>query len=184
MLRLLINAIRGLRDRIHANRDPIGFARSLGVRVGSNVRFYGISRGMFGSEPWLIKIGNNVFITAGVNFVTHDGGSLILRKEVPDLEWSAPITIGNDVYIGVQSLILPGVRIGNRCVVGARSVVTKDIPDNSVAVGAPARPICTTDQYLDKMQRKSLRVGHLYGAEKDSALRRIFAEKGWFDEGQ
>lgn len=184
MLRILKHGWRSFRDRIYGSRDPVGFARSLGVRVGNNVRFYGISRSMFGSEPWMIKIGNDVYITAGVNFVTHDGGSLILRKEVPDLEWSAPITIGNDVYIGVQTLILPGVRIGNRCVIGARSVVSRDVPDNSVVVGAPARPICTTDEYLEKMQRKSLKLGHLHGTEKDAVLRRLFAEQGWFDDGQ
>jgi acetyltransferase-like isoleucine patch superfamily enzyme len=184
MLRMINSMWRGFQDRLYGSRNPVGFARSIGVRVGNNVRFYGISRAMFGSEPWMIKIGNDVYITAGVTFITHDGGSLILRKEIADLEWSAPITIGNDVYIGVQSLIMPGVRIGNRCVIGARSVVTKDVQDNSVVVGAPARVICTTDQYLEKMQNKSLRLGHLHGAEKDAALRKILAEQGWFDEGQ
>lgn len=183
MLRTLIGVWRALRDRIHSGRDPVGFARSLGVRVGKNVRFYGISRGMFGSEPWMIKIGNDVYITAGVTFVTHDGGTLILRKEVSDLEWSAPISIGNDVYIGIQSIILPGVQVGNRCIIGASSVVTRDVPDNSVVAGIPARIICTTDEYLSKMQQKSQKLGHLHGAEKDAALRKLFAAQGWFDNG-
>lgn len=172
---------RAISDRIHAARDPIGFARSLGVRVGSGVKFYGISRSMFGSEPWMIKIGNNVYITAGTDFVTHDGGTLILRKEVNDLEWSAPIEIGNDVYIGIRCIILPGVKVGNRCIIGAGSVVNRSIPDNSVHAGVPARHICTTDEYLRKMQEKSLRCGHLSGAEKDAELRRIYGTKGWFE---
>jgi acetyltransferase-like isoleucine patch superfamily enzyme len=168
---------------MYAARDPVGFARSLGVRIGRGVHFYGVSRGVFGSEPWMIKIGDDVHITAGVTFVTHDGGTLILRKEIHDLEWSAPITIGNDVYIGIQSIILAGVTIGDRCIVGAGSVVSKDVPDNSVFAGVPARHICTTDEYLSKMQAKSLKLGHLRGAEKDGELRKLFAAKGWFDAG-
>jgi acetyltransferase-like isoleucine patch superfamily enzyme len=68
---------------------------------------------MFSTEPWLISIGNNVYITSGCQFVTHDGDTLILRKEVPDLEFTAPISNGDDVYIGLNTTILPGVHIGN-----------------------------------------------------------------------
>lgn len=173
--------VRRIRDRLWAARDPVGFARSLGVRVGSGVRFYGISRSMFGSEPWMIKIGNNVHITAGTDFITHDGGTLILRQEVPDLEWSAPIEIGNDVYIGVRCIILPGVKIGDRSIIGAGSVVSRSVPPNCVYAGVPARHICTTDEYLAKLKAKSLKCGHLKGAEKDAELRRIYSSLGWFD---
>jgi acetyltransferase-like isoleucine patch superfamily enzyme len=142
--------------------------------MGKNVHFYGMSLGMFGTEPWLITIGDNVHITSGCAFITHDGGTLILRNEVPDLEWTAPICVGNDVYIGVRSLILPGVTIGNRCIIGAGSVVTKSIPDNSVAAGVPARVIKSTDEYLENMKRKSLKCGHLKGEEKAKVLKKIF----------
>lgn len=89
------NLLRAVNDRIRANRDPIGFARSLGVDVADEVRLYGISRGMFGSEPWMIRIHEKVFITAGMTFVTHGGGPLNLRDEVPTLTWSAPICFEN-----------------------------------------------------------------------------------------
>jgi acetyltransferase-like isoleucine patch superfamily enzyme len=107
-------------------------------------------------------------------FVTHDGGTLILRKEVPDLEWTAPITVGNDVYIGFRTMIMPGVNIGSRVIIGAGSIVTKDIPDNSVAAGVPARVIKTVDEYLEQMKKKSLKCGHLQGLEKETVLKRIF----------
>jgi acetyltransferase-like isoleucine patch superfamily enzyme len=162
------------RERLHINLDPIGYARSLGVRVGENVHFYGMSLGMFCTEPWLIRIGNNVYITNGVMFLTHDGGTLIFRKEVPDLEWTAPIVIGNDVYIGYRAIILPGVSIGNCCVIGAGSVVSKSIPDNSVAAGSPARVIRSTDEYLARLKTKSLKCGHLKDKEKEMVLKRIF----------
>ncbi|MEH1166203.1 acyltransferase [Micromonospora sp. CPCC 205539] len=163
-----------LRDRRAAARDPEGFARSLGVDLRGRVRFYGVDRAMFGSEPWLVSLGDNVYVTAGVQFVTHDGGTLILRKEVPDLEWTAPIVVGNDVYLGVRTTILPGVTIGNRCVIGAGSVVARDIPDNSVAAGVPARVVRTTDDYLARMQARSLRCGHLPAAEKAAVIRQIY----------
>lgn len=161
-------------DRYLGYKDPIAFARSLGVRINGNVRFYGINRAMFGSEPWLISIGDNVFITAGVTFVTHDGGTLVLRRDDPTLEWTAPISIGNDVYIGVGSLLLPGVTIGDRVVVGARSVVTKDVPSGNVVAGNPARIIKTMDEYSEQMRRKSLGLGHLGSSEKAAQLKKLF----------
>jgi acetyltransferase-like isoleucine patch superfamily enzyme len=167
-IQAILNKCRYINREIHAKFDPIGYARSIGVTLGDNVNFYGMTSSMFGTEPWLITIGSNVYITNGCSFVTHDGGTLILRKEVPDLEWTAPITIGNDVYIGIRSIILPGV------IIGAGSVVSKDIPDNSVAAGAPARVIKTVDEYLEHMKNKSLKCGHLRGLEKEAVLKRHF----------
>ena len=60
------------------------------------------------------------------------------------------MSIGNDVFIGAETVVLPGVRIGSRVVIGANSTVTHDIPDNSVAVGCPARVVSTLDEYLTK----------------------------------
>jgi acetyltransferase-like isoleucine patch superfamily enzyme len=159
---------------IHAKLDPHGYARSIGVRLGHNVNFYGMKPGMFSTEPWLITIGNNVYITNGCLFITHDGGTLILRKEVPDLELTAPITVGNDVYIGLNTTIMPGVSIGNRVIIGAGSIVTKDIPDNSVAAGIPARVIKTVDDYLEQARKKSLHLGHLSGKVKEKELKKHF----------
>lgn len=173
-IRRIINILKYIRREVHAKLNPLGYARSIGVTFGDNVYFYGMKSSMFGTEPWLITIGSNVHITADCAFVTHDGGTLILRKEVPDLEWTAPISVGNDVYMGVRTLIMPGVTIGNRVVIGAGSIVTRDIPDNSVAVGAPARVIKTTDEYLVQLKTKSLKCGHLRGLEKEAVLKKHF----------
>jgi acetyltransferase-like isoleucine patch superfamily enzyme len=161
-----------------ALRDPEAFVRSLGVNLTGRVRFYGVNRAMFGSEPWLITIGDNVYVTSGVQFVTHDGGTLILRKEHPELDWTAPITIGDDVYIGMRSMILAGVTIGDRCVIGAGSIVTRDIPDNTVAAGVPARVLRSTDEYLERLRAKSLGIGHLPVQAKHEAIRRIYGVPG------
>ena len=97
---------------------------------------------------------------------------------IPDLEITKPITIGNDVYLGNNVLVLPGVHIGNNVVVGAGAIVTRDIPDNSVAVGIPARLIKTPDEYLAKIEKESLHLGHLKGEEKDQALMKHFKYQG------
>lgn len=108
----------------------------------------------FGSEPYLIKIGDNVRITNGVRFVTHDGGLWVLRNlDMIDSSVGkfGPISVGNNTHIGWNAIIMPGVVIGENCIIGCGSVVTKSIPDNSVAVGVPARVIETIDEYYKKV---------------------------------
>lgn len=168
----VLRALQFIPDRIHAKLSPTAFARRKGVRLGKGVRFYGMPN--LGTEPWLITLGNNVHVTKGVEFITHDGAVLILRKDVPDLEITKPIAVGNDVYIGVNSIILPGVTIGNRCIIAAGSVVTRDVPDNSVVAGVPARVIKTVDVYQAKAMKESLHLGNLSARQKERALRDHF----------
>lgn len=156
--------------------NPIKTSRRMGVKIGDKCVIYGNNPNMWGTEPFLIKLGNNVHITQGCKLVTHDGGTLTLRQYTPDLEYTAPIVIGNDVYIGMETLVLPGVTIGDNVIIGARSVVTKDIPSNSVCVGAPARVIKTVDEYHEVMKKKSLKIGHLKGEEKAAVLREIYPD--------
>lgn len=120
----------------------------------------------------------HVYITDGVKFITHDGGTLLYRKQIPDLEITKPITIGDNVYIGNDVIILPGVNIGNNVIIGAGAIVSRDIPDNSLAVGVPARVIKSADEYLEKIKKESLHLGHLKGEEKDKALKEYYNYKG------
>ena len=83
-----------------------------------------------------------------------------------------------DVYIGNNVIILPGVTIGSNVIIGAGAVVSKNIPDNSVAVGIPARVIKTADEYLEKLKKESLHLGHLKGQERDKALMNYYNYKG------
>ncbi|EPT8082156.1 DapH/DapD/GlmU-related protein [Vibrio vulnificus] len=173
-MKKFLRIISNIYHHIHCRKSPYDYAKGLGVKLGENVNFYGLKPGQFGAEPWLIEIGNNVYITAGCQFITHDGGTLILRKEVPDLELCDQIKIGNDVYIGMNTMICPGVVIGDRVIIGAGSIVTKSIPSNSVAVGSPARVIKTVDEYLEKAKINSIKLGDLYGKEKEIALKKHF----------
>lgn len=157
-------------------KDPVAYAKKIGVNFQGEVHLYG--RISWSTEPWIITIGNNVHITDGVKFITHDGGTLLFRNQVPDLEITKPITVGNDVYFGNNVIILPGVTIGDKVVIGAGAVVSRDIPSNSVAVGVPARVIKTADEYFEKIQRESLHLGHLKGQEKDRALMKYYHYEG------
>lgn len=174
LIKNIVNVLRFIISNVKCKLGPIAYARSLGVSIGNNVHFYGMRPNMFSTEPWLITIGNNVYITNGCQFVTHDGGTLILRGEEPTLEITAPITIGDDVYIGINTTIMPGVKIGSRVIIGAGSIVTKDIPNNSVVAGIPAKKLKSVDEYLEIAKKKSLGFGHLSAKEKESAIKKHF----------
>lgn len=130
------------------SEDKIG---KLGVQVGNDCRFLSVDKSKFGSEPYLIQIGNHVTITSGVKFATHDGGVWIFRRVYPEIDNFHRIFIGNNVFIGINSIILPGVTIGNNVVVGAGSVVTKDVPDNVIIGGNPAKKIKSIEAYETKI---------------------------------
>lgn len=146
--------------------------RKIGVNAGENLHVYGTIQ--VGSEPWLITLGNNVYLTDGVRFICHDGGTLLFRDIIPDLEITKPIVLGNNVYVGNNVIFLPGATVGNNVVVGAGAIVSGNIPDNSVAVGIPAKVIKSIDEYFEKIQRESLHLGHLKSKEKDDALKKFF----------
>ena len=175
----ILKIFRMVRNRIMQSTNPVGWAKKIGVNFpkdGGGVYLYG--RTSWSTEPWIITLGNNVHITEGVRFITHDGGTLLYRDKVPDLEITKPIKVGDNVYIGNNVILLPGVTIGNNVIIGAGAVVSKDIPDNSVAVGVPARVIKTADEYFEKIQRESLHLGNLKGQEKDKALMEYYGYKG------
>lgn len=127
--------------------SPVDYLRRQGVKIGEGCCIYSYN---FGSEPYLVEVGNHVQITAGVKIFTH-GGGWVLREEYPDYDCFGKVKIGNNVYIGNNALIMPGVTVGDNVVIGAGSVVTKSVPDNSVIAGNPARIIGTFDSYKEKM---------------------------------
>jgi len=166
--------VRACYNRLLILVDPVRYARHVGVQMGHNVHFYGATPGMFGSEPWLISMGDNIHIVSGCQFVNHDGGVLILREKHPTLELTSPIRLGSNIYIGINCTILPGVTIGDNVIIGAGSVVNRDIPSNSVAAGVPARVIKPLDDYLAKALRNSLGFGALSAKDKAIALKKHF----------
>ena len=161
-------------ELIYSRVNRIKYVKRIGVNFGKNLHIYGNPFGMFGSEPWCITLGDNVHITDGVRFITHDGGTLIFRHIVPDLEITKPIKVGNYVYFGTRSMVMPGVTIGDNCIIAAGAVVTKDVPSGTVVGGVPARVIKTTEEYFEKIKKESLHLGHLKYEEKDKALKKYY----------
>lgn len=135
------------------------YSQYLGIKMGNNVRILHYPR--WGSEPFLIEIGDNVTITRGVSFVNHDGGVALFRKEYPGLNVYGKIVIGNNVFIGINSIILPGVTIGNNVVVGAGSIVNKDVPDKCVIAGVPARQVKELDTYKKEALKKGIQINNV-----------------------
>ena len=111
----------------------------------------------------------------GVSFITHDGGTYVFRdsEKYKDVNAFGSIHIGERTFIGYKVTIMPGVTIGKRCVIGAGAVVTRNIPDFSVAVGVPAKVISTLDEYTEKMYAKSC---ELYVSEKMKQDKRLYLE--------
>lgn len=138
-------------------------ARALGVKVGNNCRFSNIS---FSSEPYLVSIGDHVSAT-DVHFETHDGGVWIFRDRHPDWDVIKKISIGNNVYLGKNVLILPGVNVFDNVIVGAGSVVTKDLPSGYVYGGIPAKRIKTIEEYYDGIVLSHVKTKNFTAEEKE-----------------
>lgn len=136
-----------------SNDKYIEMLRKKGVKIGNNCD---ISKSAyFGGEPWLITIGNNTRITNDVRFITHDGGIWTLRKNGlvsnEAVKYGA-IHIGDNCNISWNVIIMPGVKIGNNCVIAAGAVVTKDVPDNEIWGGVPAKYIESIFDYYKKVK--------------------------------
>lgn len=147
-----------------------------GVSLGERCEIYpDVS---FGSEPYLVQIGNHVRITSGVKFITHDGGVWVARSLLnkPEMDLFGRIIIEDNCMIGTEALIMPNVRIGRNSIVAARAVVTKSVPENSVVAGVPARVIESIDEYCDKAQKRAVNTKLLSKKEKEEYLKREYLQ--------
>jgi acetyltransferase-like isoleucine patch superfamily enzyme len=174
-LSLLIRAVRSASSLARLKGNPIAYARSLGVRVGEGCDFINLSRDSFGSEPYLISIGSFVTLSGPVRFITHDGAVRVIRDDFPSLDVIAPIKIGNHVFVGPNTIFLPGVSVGDHSIIGAGSVVTRDVPAGVVMAGNPARHVRTTAEYAAKARDRGLQTKTLSPAAKRRFLRTHFA---------
>ena len=140
-------------------RSQLEIAIDNGLKIGKNCAIMGeviLDPG----HCWLIEIGDNVTIAPRAHILAHDAST---KRELGYTKIGL-VKIGNNVFIGAGSIILPNTHIGNNVVIGAGSVVPKDIPDNSVAIGNPARVIMSYDEYMEK-NKKIMQNVRLFGYE-------------------
>lgn len=132
---------------------------SMGMTVGKN---FGRLNGVIldPSHCWLITIGDDVTMAPRVHILCHDAST----KSFLGYTKIGRVNIGNKVFIGAESVVLPGVTIGNNVIIGANSTVTKDVPDNCVVAGTPAKVICSLDEYLSK-EKARMENAPCYGEE-------------------
>ena len=135
-----------------------------GVKIGERVIFRNPhSTHIDMTRPCLISIGNDVDINVDFTILTHAWCTHVFRNLFHDfLNSSGKVSIGNNVYIAKNVMILQGVTIGDNCIIGAGSVVNKSIPSNSVAVGVPCRVVNTIENYYNKCKDRSFEEAKEY----------------------
>lgn len=141
--------VRKLLEYLRGEPQHLNKLLKRGLKIGDNFKRMG---GVIidPSHCYHITIGNNVTLAPRVHILAHDASFGVFTGNTR----AANVVLGDDVFVGAGSIILPGVHVGNRVIIGAGSVVTKDIPDNSVAVGNTARVICSLENYIIKEKAK------------------------------
>lgn len=144
----MINKIRIIFRRFYLLR-----LKKRGLTVG---RGFQIEKGcnIDSNFPWLITIGNNVTLSSNVYLVAHDGST----KKLIGYSKVGKIKIEDNVFIGTKSTILPNVKIGENSIVGANSLVTKNIPSNCVAAGNPAQILMSVNEFKEKNNNELKKV--------------------------
>lgn len=170
--------IKRLIEKIRKNLEsPEKYARRMGVKIGKGCF---ITTKEFPTEGYLIEIGDNCRVAPGTSFYTH-GGVVSLRKLYNDysLDHFGKIKIGNDSYVGEKCMIMPGVTIGERCIVGGGSVVTKSVPDGCMVAGNPAKFIGYTENFYRRLKEKGFdtQTGGMSYEEKKAFLLSMSEEK-------
>ena len=112
----------------------------------------------FGSEPFLVEIGNETRIASGVTFVTHSGATINIRKieGYEEVRNFGHIKVGQNCAIGSNCVILQNVEIGDNCILGANSVLSDSMPSNTVYGGNPAKYICEIEDYGDVLKKTTI----------------------------
>jgi maltose O-acetyltransferase len=151
LLNRIINIIK--------RQQPLDKLIKRGLKVGNNFqRMTNVT--IDAAHCWHIEIGDNVTLAPGVHILAHDASTKIFLGFTK----VANVTIGNNVFIGAHSVILPGVTIGNNVIIGAGSVVNKNIESDSVAVGNPAKIVCSLSDYLQK-NKNEMSDDRIFGVE-------------------
>ncbi|MFR0494912.1 acyltransferase [Limosilactobacillus reuteri subsp. suis] len=113
----------------------------------------------FGTEPYLLSFGDNVYIASGVKFVSHGITNFMFNYMDKTNEYkkrTGKIVLGNNVFVGSNTILLYDVEIGDNVIIGAGSLVNKNIPSNSVVAGVPCKVIGSFEEYKKKIKNSSM----------------------------
>ncbi|MBQ4120192.1 MAG: acyltransferase [Clostridia bacterium] len=147
----LLYRIRGQHTTEHLQK--------LGMKVGKNFnRLHDVT--LDPAHCWLISIGDNVTMAPYVHILAHDASTCYSLGYAK----IGRVNIGNNVFIGAKSIVLPNVNIGDNVIIGAGSVITRDIESGSVYVGNPAVKIMDYDTYIQK-QKAKMTDNNIFGEE-------------------
>lgn len=148
-----------------------------GLQIGNNVQLVG-DYFFDPSHCFLISIGDNCVFAPNVKLIAHDAST----KMILGCTKIGRIVIENDCFIGDSTIVLPNVTIGPNSIIGSGSVVTRDIPADSIAAGNPARVISTVPEYAAKMEAikqgktvfgEEYYIGNLDQKGRDNIIRSI-----------
>ena len=173
-----------------SSREFINFWRGQGAKIGEGTYFFDPRSNCLGiNNPCNLAIGRNVQITHGVVIVDHGYDWGVLKGAYGDvLGNTGQVSIGDNVFIGMNAVILKNVHIGDNVIIGAGAVVTHDIPSNSVAAGNPCRVLMTLAAYKEKRKNAQLKEAvNLFDAYVNSHLgkkpdKELFREYFWLFE--
>lgn len=177
LLKKVVGGGKSLRYHLALRSEEkyIAWLRSQGIRIGNGCHFRSLKTTRIDlTRPSLITIGDNVDMNLNFQILTHDWASGVFRVVYGDLiNSSGAVKIGSNIYFGTDVVVLKGVEIGDNCIIGAGSIVTHSIPSNSVAAGAPARVVCTLDEYYSKRKKRALDEAFEYAR----SIKRCFGRK-------
>lgn len=144
---------------------PLERYRKQGLKAPAHVPVFAATI----AEPHLTEIGENVWLTAGTQLLNHDGAIAMLNRagRTDLVNLVGKITIEDNVFVGIRSIIMPGVTIGTGSIVATGSLVTKDVPPHSIVGGVPAKVICSVDEYLASYREE----GMVLEVENEAAIR-------------
>lgn len=161
MLKIIINKFYNLHkrfERLFSKRSSdayLSWVKRQGVKIGEGCQVKNPRRIIIDiTRPSLLEIGSHVFLHENMSILTHDWTGWTLLPLTGEFIPSHKRTkIGNNIWFGEGVKVLSGVEIGDNCIIGAYSVVTRSIPANSVAVGTPCRVVCSIEQFCEKRKQ-------------------------------
>lgn len=160
----------------------VSYLRKKGVSVGEGVQFFGLVKIEL-ARPCLVEIGKNCILVDGVSILTHGYDWAVLREKYGEMLCSSgKVVLEENVFVGTNAVILKGVRIGKNTIIGAGSVVTHDIPANSVAVGNPCRVIMSIDEYYQKRKKLHVEEAKAYALELFRKTGKVPRQEDFWEE--